>query len=264
MSQDDPTPKRPPRNVEARSLAERLAVQGHKCKIPSTHDRLNETHHWWHEMARNYHEPNPFRYALGAFIQAGRNVTFVLQKEKAAFADFSWYREWAKQARKEPVLRWLHDARTEFVHQQALAPSSRLEVRCIGNPRAHADDEEEEDGPLGGDVSPFECTHYYMSRVPFTDHGHEFIRHWEIENLPGRELLDACRDVYDRLDALVAYAHERAGAGMTKWWGQNSGPPGRALPCMADTLPYRRARTVVREGREVWEDEPSGLHEGPR
>jgi hypothetical protein len=66
------------RNLEPASLAENLAATGGKCPIPFTHDRLHETHHWWHEMARWYHEPQEFRYALGAFIQAARNVTFML------------------------------------------------------------------------------------------------------------------------------------------------------------------------------------------
>jgi len=55
-------------------------------------------HYWWHEMARNYHEPEPFRYSLEAFVQAARNVTWVLQKEKRVFEDFSWYEEWAARA----------------------------------------------------------------------------------------------------------------------------------------------------------------------
>ena len=81
----------PKRTVEAESLAESVAQQGSTCPIPFTHDRLFEMHHWWNEIARWYHEPQPFRYARGAFIQAARNVTFMLQNEKSVFEDFSWY-----------------------------------------------------------------------------------------------------------------------------------------------------------------------------
>lgn len=69
-------------NPDPQTLAEKVAAVGSKCPIPATHDRLFEIHHWWHEMARWYHEPEPFRYRLGAFIQAARNVTFMLQTEK--------------------------------------------------------------------------------------------------------------------------------------------------------------------------------------
>lgn len=140
----------------------------------------------------NYHEPEPFRYALGAFVQATRNLTFMLQNEKTVFPDSTWYQEWAEQARKDPVLRWLHDARTDFVHRQSLEPHSWLGMRCVGNPRyPHGTD----DDPFSFNVSPFECTHYYMSQGLSRDHAHEFTRYWGMEGLEGRELLEACADV---------------------------------------------------------------------
>ena len=86
MDRCTPTPlkqmERPKPNPDPKSLAESLGAQGSVCPIPFTHDRLREVHHWWHEMARYYHEPEPFRYAFGAFVQAARNVTFVLQKRE--------------------------------------------------------------------------------------------------------------------------------------------------------------------------------------
>src|SRR6266566_5449935 len=89
------------------SLAELFAGEGPPCSIPYTHDRLHECHHWWHEMARNYHEPEPFRYSLGAFLQAARSVTFMLQKEQGAFSDFSWYQQWQERAKNDELLQWL-------------------------------------------------------------------------------------------------------------------------------------------------------------
>jgi hypothetical protein len=62
-------------NTSATTRAQHLSGDGSACPIPNTHDRLFEMHYWWHEMARNYHEPDPFRYCLGAFIQVARNVT---------------------------------------------------------------------------------------------------------------------------------------------------------------------------------------------
>jgi hypothetical protein len=40
-----------------RTLAEKLSAPGGACPIPFTHDRLDEVHHWWHELATWYHEP---------------------------------------------------------------------------------------------------------------------------------------------------------------------------------------------------------------
>lgn len=246
---------------QPQSFAEKLAVQGHTCNIPFTHDRLQESHYWWHQMARNYHEPDPFRYSLGAFIQASRSVSFMLQKEQAAFPNFDWYKSWAEEAKNDPVLRWLNDARTEVVHRRALQPDSWLEMRCIDNPRQLIDDEDDY-GPIGT-KDPFMCTHYYIVNGPSTDHAHEFTRFWGIEGLKERELLETCADIYGHLSELVREAHRRLGGEMAtfermKPYIEKSARKG--FPCMQDVMKHRIVRTVIREGKEIWEDEPTGLH----
>lgn len=244
-----------PFNPDPKTLAEKVAGVGSRCPIPATHDRLFEIHHWWHEMARWYHEPEPFRYRLGAFIQAARSVTFMLQTEKAVFTEFGWYEEWVSRAKEDQVLRWLNSARTDFVHRQALEPNSWVEVRCLGNPKnPHGPD----DDPLRVMVSPFKCTHYYMQMGPRTDHRHEYTRHWSMEGLEGREILEVCADVYDRLDDVVRDAHHRLGAEMVSH--SREGSP-RRLPCMEDTKKHRVVKTRLSRGRERWLDEPPGLHD---
>jgi len=46
----------------------------------------------------------------------------MLQKEKSKFETFDWYTERTETAKKEPVLSWINDARTDFLHRQALEP----------------------------------------------------------------------------------------------------------------------------------------------
>lgn len=243
-----------PRNRRPNSLAEHIAARGSKCPVPASHDRLFEVHYWWHELARWYHEPDPFRYSLGALIQAARNVSFMVQTEKAVFTDFGWYDEWVEGAKGNRVMRWLKDARTDFVHRQALAPNSWLELHCLDDPATpHGTD----DAPLRFKVNPFYCTHYYLQEGPQTDHGHEFIRHWSMDELDGQELLHACADVYDKLDELVVQAHRQAGSTMGSF-KQNGSP--RALPCMVDLRKFRVARTSVRDGKEIWSGEQADLH----
>ena len=152
-----PPPKVP--NPNPSSLAEKVAAAGSKCPIPFTHDRLFEMHHWWHEMARWYHEPEPLRYRIGAYIQAARSVTFMLQRERSAFGDFGWYEAWVEKAKSDPIMRWLNDTRVDFVHRKSLEPFSRLEMRCIGDP--HQDDGEDAH-PVVLNADPFRCTHYYL------------------------------------------------------------------------------------------------------
>ena len=50
-------------------------------------------------MAYYYHEPEPFRYRLGAFVVAARSVTYMLKKESSKFEDFGWYDEWVLRAK---------------------------------------------------------------------------------------------------------------------------------------------------------------------
>jgi len=245
------------RNIEPMSLAEHLTSRGGRCPIPFTHDRLHEAHHWWHEMARWYHEPQPFRFALGAFVQASRNITFMLQKERSAFQDFSWYENWVEKAKTNPILKWLKDTRTDFVHAQSLEPNSWLRMRCIGLDASPFDFEDEESQPFEFVVSPFECTHHYMNSHIETGHSHEFERFWAIDNLPNRELLDGCAELYDAMDALVAEAHQLLDA---EFPSHRTASSKRALPCMEDTLKYRVARTVIKDGKEVLEEEPSDMH----
>ena len=146
-------------NRNPKTLAQKLAVEGSTCPIPTTHDRLAEVHHWWHEMAELYHEPDPFRYRLGAFAQAARSVTLMLQTEKAVFENFDFYAKvWVAKANADPIMQWLKNTRNSCFHRSALAPSSWLHMECFRNPRK-SPWEEEEDGPIGT-RDPFQCTHF--------------------------------------------------------------------------------------------------------
>src|SRR5258708_18932952 len=203
-------------NRKAKNLAEKLAVEGSTCPIPATHDRLAEVHYWWHQMAETYHETDPFRYRLGAFAQAARSVTLMLQTEKAVFRNFDFYKKaWVAKAKADPIMKWLDATRTNGFHRSALAPSSWLQMECFRNPRKSPWDEEEE-GPIGT-RDPFQCTHYYMNVGPRTDHGHNFTRQWSMDGLDGRELLEVCAYIYDRLDEIVTEAHDRLGASVVSY-----------------------------------------------
>ena len=244
-----------------RSLAEKVAAPGHACRLPATHDRVDECHYWWHEMARNYHEPTPFRYSLGAFIQAARSVTFMLQSEKHVFQDFSWYGEWVNSAKDSELLRLLADKRTTVVHRAALDTSSWIELRCLRVVGVDVLDDMEDVARYA--MRPFECTHSlirgyddFVLNMGGEDHPHEIVRHWELDDLPGRELQDAAAEIHDRLSEVNAVAHELTGSSLAGNWEDGERP----LPCMRDTRKHRVARIERRAGVPVWLDEPRGLH----
>jgi hypothetical protein len=204
-----------------------------------------------------YHEPDSFRYRLGAFAQAARSVTLMLQTEKAAFENFDFYeKNWVGRMKADPLMKWLDNTRTSTFHRSTLAPSSWLQMECFRNPRKSRWDEDGEFGPIGT-KDPFQCTHYYISQGIPTDHGHNFTRTWSMDGLDGRELLEACAYVYDRLDELVTEAHERLSAHVVSY-----ARPGslRKLPCMENIDQYRLAKTRIRRGKEVFVNRPRRPH----
>src|ERR1700722_12264473 len=61
------------------------------CPPPQTHRRLVEAHILWHQSLEKYHESDAFLANLNATIEALRNVTFVLQKERSVPDFDAWY-----------------------------------------------------------------------------------------------------------------------------------------------------------------------------
>ena len=84
--------------------------------IPSTVDKVVEAQYFLMAMADGYHDPHIFRYKLNAFIQALRNVTFMLQSEPRKPKGFkSWYAEKQKEMGKDSQLRQFVEARNFLV-----------------------------------------------------------------------------------------------------------------------------------------------------
>lgn len=258
--------RRPRFRNEPRDLAEHVTRGKGRCTIPRTHDRLDECHHWWHEMGRVYHEPDPFRYTLGAFLLAARSVTFMLQAEKRIFPDFTWYETWQSSAKADPVLAWLNESRRLLTHAKPLSHQSWARFRCLfeqGDANYEPDEEDEDE--IFINLNPFLCTHAYIRAGIVEDHGHEYQRHWESEDLPDQELLEVCATIYDRLADVVTLAHAHLGSRMATasmeegdWKEVNAGAS-HHLPCMESTEPWRTIQTRVVDGQEVWDDDPKHL-----
>jgi hypothetical protein len=69
-------------------------------------------------MMVEYHDPAPFRYAMNAFLQALRSVTFRLQKSLAHENGFTeWYSERQESMRQDKLLRSFVEGRNIVVKQ---------------------------------------------------------------------------------------------------------------------------------------------------
>ena len=163
---------------------------GSKCPVPETHRRLAQAHQLWHQVEASYQTPNVFAANLNAAIEALRNVTFILQKEKRAISDFdSWYPTWQARLKDDPLLFALHRARNIVVKERDLQAHSRAQVSILNWQRL----------PLVEfDVPPAKPTEQIISQfletvppLPIVDAEVLAIeRRWVAKEFPDQEILE--------------------------------------------------------------------------
>ena len=178
-----------------------------QCPTPSAHARLNEAHRLWHQASDNYNDSEGFRVNLNACIQALRNVTFVLQKEKSLIPNFDeWYSKWQDKLRNHDILKWLVEARNVIVKEGDLETKSRVRVAVLSNyydPPAF----EVNDDPM---ISTKDVAAMMSSDIPEHLIANGILRverKWISIDLPKYELLDALSHSYGVLSTLVLDAH---------------------------------------------------------
>jgi hypothetical protein len=191
-------------------------AEANACPIPNAHRRLEEAHRLWHRAAEAYEDPDEFRTQLNALIQALRNVTFVLQKEKAAIPDFdSWYAGWQETMKQDEVMRWSHQARTVVVHK------GDLETYSTATAAVQASWDVPETRTF--EVPPLVPTLAVAAKILVEEDIPEDIRkqgiltverRWVANDLPELEILDALAHCFGILSLLIADAHRQAGAPM--------------------------------------------------
>ncbi|WP_371402014.1 hypothetical protein OHA10_29420 [Kribbella sp. NBC_00662] len=241
------------------------------CPTPTAHKRLEEVHHFWHECLNHYQSPRFFRTNLNACIQALRNVTFVLQKEKRLISDFDdWYPVWQAKMAADPVMKWVVSSRNRIVKAGDLETNSVLRASIVAFYEDAASAVEEDLASLSGNHPKFTVAAPVRSSLDeilakfksialppaiLDDATLVIERRWEDSALPGRELLDALAHAYGVLSELLADAHERAGIkhGVAVKHGhevvefESKYQHGR-LPCMLTT---RSSRTLSIELSDI-------------
>lgn len=82
-------------------------------------------------MVEEYHDPDPFRYNLNAFLQSLRSVTLYLQSEGSDADAFpAWYEGEQDGMRGDALLRRFLEGRNVIVHKGPLAGVSWLVEVC--------------------------------------------------------------------------------------------------------------------------------------
>lgn len=187
------------------------------CPIPSTHEKCAEARYFLVQCLFNYHYPQSFLFNLNAFIQAIRNITFILQSEDSRPGNFQeWYELKREEMRKSLTLRRLVDARNIVVKQSSLTAKSTVACGLFRGRRMKLS--------MSKEISPFtdtekilEITSKFVGNL-FLGGKREIVgeqagveRTWVIEELGDGEVIAKCVDVMNYMITLVEEAHQLSG-----------------------------------------------------
>jgi hypothetical protein len=134
--------------------------------IASAIDRLEEAHWNIHQMENNYHESDPFRFALNSFLRVIKEVPQILQMELQNREGFTeWYKERRRSTSQDPLIADLFKKRDIVVHKSMLKPKSSA-VLGITEGRGFK-------LGLGLPLDPFQDSDFLMIRYLFVNNEKE-------------------------------------------------------------------------------------------
>jgi hypothetical protein len=228
------------------------------CPLEAAHTRLRQAHDLWHRLVGAYADPDEFVLQLNQLIVTLRQVTFMLQKQKDKIDDFDgWYGAWQEQLRADPIMKWLHDARThvEKIGDLELASTARVELVASWLPGPYKDLEVP---PLMGPEELAPLVREIFPDLPESIAKEGLLRlerRWVSKDFTERELTDVCAYGYGVMATILAEAHERLGLRMRTFGGEAHGGRhvrvdhiGGRLPCMVVTDEERTAHIHLGTG----------------
>lgn len=181
--------------------------------IEASLDRWQECHWHIHQMERNYHEPDPFRYAFNSFVRAAKELPVILDHDlqrhpevKAAVG------EQLRGLRSSQLFQVLGKRRDVIVHQGMLDLHSRGSIGTTEGRRVKFS------FPFA--VAPYETSDQAYARYkeacktdsffrglgPDCDSSPALWRTWMIPQFPGRDLLDIAFEAWHRTGEVLSAA----------------------------------------------------------
>jgi hypothetical protein len=102
-------------------------------KIDSALDRWQESHWHLHQVEKNYHYTDAFRYSMNSFIRSLREVPDLISIALQNVSEFTkWHRPIKETLEKEDsVFRIIIKHRDFLVHRAALVPCSRVHIATV-------------------------------------------------------------------------------------------------------------------------------------
>lgn len=171
-----------------------------------------EAKYFLEKSAASYHYPLEFQFNLNAFIQAFRNITFMLQSEDKKPSGFiDWYSAKQKEMSGDALLRNFVKARNTIVKQSSLKALSSASVGVFRGRRVKL--------VLSSEISPFietkEVLEFAKSQVIgfLLDEEHSAIgeqlgieRNWVLQDICDSEIIGCCLHVLNYMGNLIAEA----------------------------------------------------------
>ena len=181
--------------------------------ITATVDKFWEAWYFLLGMCDNYHDPYAFRYELNAFIQALRNITFMLQSEKSRPPSFKdWYVFQQEKMRSDAHLRKFVEVRNFIVKKSMLATASKAHVGLFRGRRFKLG--------LNMELDPFQDSRALLEKTTkfmvgfMIDEAHSAIgeqagirRTWIVEDIGPNEVTGYCIDALSKMGKLLEEAH---------------------------------------------------------
>lgn len=160
------------------------------------------------EARKHYFDPDQFRMHLNNLIQATRNVTWILQSNKAKFEDYeNWYASWQTKMRDDSTLKWLNEARIEVVKRGDLEAHSVLHVSLVESWLSNPIFEIEINPSLNSKELIEGFAKSVPKDMPLNVGLLRVERRWVDSKLPEVELLGAISHVLEVISELISDAH---------------------------------------------------------
>jgi len=227
------------------------------CPIPSAHDKLGEAHYFIHELIKNYHFPDEFRYSLSAFFQAARSTTLMIQSELAHYPGFDeWWKAKQELMKNDAELKLSNEFRVTTFHKSSLIPGSRIFAGHFkyGRPKSGLV------MPLSPMTPTLEAFLSARRLLANQEHPHRqwsgeecgIQRTWQLSEIPERELVEFCIGCWEKIAVVVAEAHSWRGATFET-----------EAKCKHSLVDYRTLREseIFFEVEKAWESSPTEVVE---
>lgn len=187
------------------------------CPVPYAHEKCVEARYFLIQCLLSYHEPQPFIHNLNAFIQALRNITFMLQSQEGLPNTFpAWYETKRQEMRSLRPLRRFVDARNIVVKQSSLTAKSSVLCGLFRGRRMKLS--------MRSDIKPFTETEKLLQITAkfvgdfFLGGKHSIVgeqagveRVWVVEELGEGEVLSNCIEALNYMLTLIEEAHRLVG-----------------------------------------------------